>query len=129
MIIFRETAVVSKLPCMRIFSIDGKSVGMYFQVQKMWNAILEFVYCELKVWMKSIEYSENLLCIIGLHQQKSVVHVSRVKLHQAFLYQFTHYHFLELRHNNVDEDWSKTGSHTHSIYLFINGVVVAEFCL
>ena len=45
-----------KLGCVGFFPVDGQSIGVYFQVEEVWDAVVKSIYCELKIFAEAVEF-------------------------------------------------------------------------
>ena len=36
--------------------VDGQSIGVYFQVEEVWDAVVKSIYCELKIFVEAVEF-------------------------------------------------------------------------
>ena len=45
-----------KLSYVGFFLVDGQSIGVYFQVEEVWDAVVKSIYCELKIFVEAVEF-------------------------------------------------------------------------
>ena len=53
-------------------------------------AMLKIIYCELKIFVKAVEFLQNKWNVFRLHQNRSIIYISAIKRYNSSLYQIIH---------------------------------------